>query len=114
MPSVLGKRVVVVGAATGMGNAAAQLVLAAGGEVVAMDRAPVTLEGVTTISVNLAEKASIEAAVKECGGRGDALLSCAGVADGVPGIEKINFLGHRHLINEMIAPACSAAVRRSA
>ena len=46
-----GKRVVVVGAATGMGNAAAQLVLAAGGDVVAMVRAPVTLEGVTTITL---------------------------------------------------------------
>ena len=58
-----GKRVVVVGAATGMGNAAAQVVKDAGAEVVAMDRAPVTLDGVTAITVNLAAKASIEAAV---------------------------------------------------
>ena len=33
-----GKRAVVVGAATGMGNAVAQLVKDAGAEVVAMDR----------------------------------------------------------------------------
>ncbi len=97
-----GKRVVVVGAATGMGNAAAQLVLDAGADVIAMDRAPVTLAGVTAITVNLADKASIDAAVKECGGRVDALLSCAGVADGTPGIEKINFLGHRHMVNKMV------------
>ena len=32
-----------------------------------------------------------------------ALFSCAGVADGTPGIEKINFVGHRHLINRMLA-----------
>jgi NAD(P)-dependent dehydrogenase (short-subunit alcohol dehydrogenase family) len=30
-------------------------------------------------------------------------LSCAGVADGIPGIEKINFLGHRHLIDRLRA-----------
>ena len=47
-------------------------------------------------------KASIDAAVEECGGRVDALFSCAGVADGTPGIEKINFLGHRHMINRML------------
>src|SRR5205807_6790119 len=30
------------------------------------------------------------------------LFSCAGVADGTPGIERINFIGHRHLIDRML------------
>lgn len=97
-----GKRVVVVGAATGMGNAAARLALDAGAEVVGMDRADVTIDGVRSIRVDLSDKASIEAAVAECGGRIDALMSCAGVADGTPGIERINFIGHRHFINKAI------------
>jgi len=97
-----GARVVVVGAATGMGNAVARLVQDAGADVVAMDRADVDLPGTTSIRVDLADKASIEAAVAECGGRVDALFSCAGVADGTPGIERINFIGHRHMINKMI------------
>jgi NAD(P)-dependent dehydrogenase (short-subunit alcohol dehydrogenase family) len=62
----------------------------------------VTLDGVTSITVDLADQASIEAAVDECGGPVHALLSCAGVADGTPGIEKINFLGHRHLIDKLV------------
>ena len=98
-----GKRVVVAGAATGMGNTVARLVHDAGAEVVAMDRAPIDLEGVTIIGLDLADKASIAAAVAECGGRVDALFSCAGVADGTPGIERINFIGHRQMINDMIA-----------
>ena len=32
----------------------------------------------------------------------DALFSCAGVADGTPGIEKINFIGHRYLIDLLL------------
>jgi NAD(P)-dependent dehydrogenase (short-subunit alcohol dehydrogenase family) len=32
----------------------------------------------------------------------DALFSCAGVADGTPGIERINFVGHRHLIERLL------------
>jgi NAD(P)-dependent dehydrogenase (short-subunit alcohol dehydrogenase family) len=98
-----GKRVVVVGGATGMGAAAAQLAQSAGGDVVAMDYAEVKLPGVKAIRVNLADRASIDAAVDECGGRVDALFSCAGVADGTPGIEKINFAGHRHLIDRMLS-----------
>jgi hypothetical protein len=47
-------------------------------------------------------KESIDAAVKECGGPLHALFLCAGVADGTPGIEKINFIGHRHLIDRML------------
>jgi NAD(P)-dependent dehydrogenase (short-subunit alcohol dehydrogenase family) len=98
-----GKRVVVVGGATGMGAAAAELALDAGAEVVVMDFAEVTLAGAQAIHVNLAEQASIDAAVDECGGPVHALLSCAGVADGTPGIERINFIGHRHLIDRMLA-----------
>jgi NAD(P)-dependent dehydrogenase (short-subunit alcohol dehydrogenase family) len=98
-----GKRVVVVGGATGMGAAAAELARDAGGEVVVMDFAEVTLDGVKAIHVNLGDKASIEQATDECGGPVDALLSCAGVADGTPGIEKINFVGHRHMIDRMLA-----------
>lgn len=96
-----GKRAVVVGGATGMGAAVAQVVKDAGAEVVVMDRADVTLDGVKSIRVDLAEKASIEAAVDECGGPVHALFSCAGVADGTPGLERINFIGHRHMINRM-------------
>ena len=87
-----GKRAVVVGAATGMGAAAAELLLDAGAEVVAMDRADVTLGSVKFIRVDMSDKASIEAATDECGGPVDALFSCAGVADGTPGIERINFI----------------------
>jgi len=98
-----GKRVVVVGGATGMGAAAAQLAQDAGADVVVMDFAKVTLPGVETVHVNLAERASIDAAVDECGGPIHALYSCAGVADGTPGIERINFVGHRHLIDRMLS-----------
>lgn len=98
-----GKRVLVVGGATGMGAAAAELALDAGAEVVVMDYAKVALTGVKAIHVNLAEKASIDAAIDACGGPVHVLLACAGVADGTPGIERINFIGHRHLIDRMLA-----------
>src|SRR3546814_10194093 len=93
-----GKRVLVVGGATGMGAAAAELVRDAGAEVVVMDYAEITLSGVKAIKVNLADVASIDAAIEECGGKVDALFSCAGVADGTPGIETINFqIGRAHV-----------------
>jgi NAD(P)-dependent dehydrogenase (short-subunit alcohol dehydrogenase family) len=98
-----GKRALVVGGASGMGAAAAELVRDAGAEVVVMDYAEVKLPGVKAVHVNLADKASIDAAVDECGGPVHALLSCAGVADGTPGIERINFIGHRHLIDRLLA-----------
>ncbi len=98
-----GKRALVVGGATGMGAAAAELVKDAGAEVIVMDRAEVTLPGVKAIQVDLADKASIDAALDEVGGPVDALFSCAGVADGTPGIERINFLGHRYMIERLLA-----------
>src|SRR3954464_1111259 len=98
-----GKRALVVGGATGMGAAVAELVQDAGAEVVVMDRAVVTFPGVRATALTLAEAASIDAGVDECGGPVHALFSCAGVADGTPGIERINFLGHRYLIERMLA-----------
>jgi NAD(P)-dependent dehydrogenase (short-subunit alcohol dehydrogenase family) len=97
-----GRRVLVVGGATGMGAAAAELALDAGADVVVMDYADVKLSGVKAISLNLADKASIDSAVGECAGPVHALLACAGVADGTPDIEKINFVGHRYLIERLL------------
>jgi NAD(P)-dependent dehydrogenase (short-subunit alcohol dehydrogenase family) len=98
-----GKRALVVGGASGMGRAVAELVQAAGAEVVVMDYASVDIPGATFLQVNLTDPASIDAAVDACGGKVDALFSCAGVADGTPGVEKVNFIGHRHLIDRLLA-----------
>jgi NAD(P)-dependent dehydrogenase (short-subunit alcohol dehydrogenase family) len=98
-----GKRVLVVGAASGMGAAAAELLQDAGAEVVAMDFAEMNLPGAKAIHVNLADRASIDTAIAECGGPVHALFSCAGVADGTPDIEKINFIGHRYMIDLLLA-----------
>src|SRR5688500_19072754 len=97
-----GKGALVVGGASGMGAATAELVQDAGAEVVVMDYADITLLGAKAIQMNLADRASIDAAVDECGGRVDALFACAGVADGTPGIERINFIGHRYLIDRFL------------
>ena len=104
-----GKRVLVVGGATGMGAAAAALAQDAGADVVVMDFAEVTLPGARAIHVDLADQASIDAAIAECGGTVDVLMSCAGVADGTPGIERINFIGHRHMIDSMMASGMLAS-----
>ena len=87
-----GKRAVVVGGATGMGAATAELVRDLGGEVVVMDFAEITVPGVRGIHLDLREREEIDAALDECGGPIHALFSCAGAGDGTPGIEKINFI----------------------
>ena len=97
-----------------MGAAVAELAKDAGAEVVVMDRAEITLPGVKAIHLDLADKASIDAAVDECGGPVHALFSCAGVADGTPGIERINFIGHRYLIDRLLAGGMLPAARPSA
>jgi NAD(P)-dependent dehydrogenase (short-subunit alcohol dehydrogenase family) len=98
-----GKRALVVGGATGMGAATAALVQDLGAEVVVLDHAEVGLPGVKAIRLDLRDRESIDAAVDECGGPVHALFACAGVADGTPGLERINFIGHRHLIDRALA-----------
>jgi NAD(P)-dependent dehydrogenase (short-subunit alcohol dehydrogenase family) len=67
-----------------------------------MDFADITLDGVTPVHVNLSERDSIDAALDTVSGPVDALFCCAGVADGTPGIERINFIGHRYLIDRLL------------
>src|SRR6188472_4265707 len=97
-----GKRALVVGGASGMGAATVDVLLDAGADVTMMDRAEVSKPGVTFLPLDLSDRASIEAAAAAVDGPIDALFSCAGVADGTPGIEKINFLGLRLLIELLL------------
>jgi NAD(P)-dependent dehydrogenase (short-subunit alcohol dehydrogenase family) len=97
-----GKRVLVVGGATGMGAAAAKAAAALGGEVLVMDIAPVTYDVSAAIAMDLRDRASIDNAIEQVNGPVDAIFAAAGVADG-PTLMKVNFTGHRHLIEAMVA-----------
>jgi NAD(P)-dependent dehydrogenase (short-subunit alcohol dehydrogenase family) len=101
-----GKRVLVVGGATGMGAAAAKATAELGAEVIVMDRAPVEYPVDQEISVDLSDPASIDAAIEQIEGPVNAVFSAAGVADGPAGpqvLMRINFIGHRHLIDRLLA-----------
>jgi NAD(P)-dependent dehydrogenase (short-subunit alcohol dehydrogenase family) len=97
-----GKRALVVGGATGMGAAVADHVRDLGGDVVVMDLANSARDG-SPIPLDLRDERSIDLALQACGGPVHALFGCAGVADGTDGIERVNFIGHRHLIEKAIA-----------
>jgi len=97
-----GKRALVVGGATGMGAAAARIVGDLGAEVINLDYAPVDAGLGRGIQVDLRDPASIDRALEEVAGPVDALFSAAGIADG-PDLMKINFIGHRHVIDKLIS-----------
>jgi len=97
-----GKRVLVVGGATGMGAAAAQIAKDLGAHVTVMDFAAVDYDADRVISLDLSDQDSIDRAVDELDGPVDSLFSAAGVADG-PKLMRVNFIGHRHLIERLFA-----------
>ncbi len=97
------KRALVVGGATGMGAAAAVLAKDLGATVVVMDYADVSFPVDQTIQVDLRDKAAVDAAVDAVDGPIHAVFSCAGVADGTPGIMKVNFISQQHIIGRLIA-----------
>jgi NAD(P)-dependent dehydrogenase (short-subunit alcohol dehydrogenase family) len=100
-----GKRALVVGGASGMGEAASRILLELGAEVLVADVQDVLTPGVRGIRMDLRDRSQIDRAVAECGDGIDVLLSCSGVA-GEPfsGVEvmQINFIGHRHLIESIV------------
>ncbi len=98
-----GKRVVVSGAASGIGAATARIAAELGAQVTGLDvKKANTAE---FIEVNLMDRASIDAAVKRLGPSVDVLFNCAGV-QGPPfsNLETmlVNFIGLRHLTESLL------------
>jgi NAD(P)-dependent dehydrogenase (short-subunit alcohol dehydrogenase family) len=98
--SYAGKRVLVVGGATGMGAAAAQITGDMGAEVVVLDFAPVEFPVAKAVTVDLRDRADVDRALAEAGGPFDAVFSAAGIAGG-PGVMRINFIAHRHIVDRL-------------
>lgn len=98
-----GARVLVIGGATGMGAASAQLATELGGEVTVWDVADVVYEVGESARVDLADKGSVDMALARLEGPVDVVFSCAGVADGPASLMRINFIGQRHIIDTLMA-----------
>jgi NAD(P)-dependent dehydrogenase (short-subunit alcohol dehydrogenase family) len=97
-----GKRALVVGGATGMGAAAAKSAAELGAEVIVMDYAPVKYDVAQAIQVDLRDPTSIDAALAQIDGPVHSLFSAAGIADGTVDLMKINFIGHRYIIDRLL------------
>ncbi len=102
-----GKRVIVTGCFSGMGEATAKLLIELGAEVHGFDYKACDLPLVSFTQVDLRDPASIEAGVAGLGGaRIDALFNCAGLPNGSfdpMDVMKVNFIGLRHL-TELVLP----------
>lgn len=100
-----GKRVVVSGCFSGMGEATARILLDLGAEVHGLDYKDCTLPLASFTRMDLRDETSIEAAAQAVSGKVDALFNCAGLPNHCPptDIMKVNFLGLRKLTN-LIAP----------
>jgi NAD(P)-dependent dehydrogenase (short-subunit alcohol dehydrogenase family) len=103
MLSYEGKRVLVVGGATGMGAATAKRAKEAGAKVIVLDIAQVDFPVDEFIQIDLRDKSSVDAVVGRLDRPLDAVFSCAGVADGTRGIMVINFIAQRRLLEGLIA-----------
>jgi NAD(P)-dependent dehydrogenase (short-subunit alcohol dehydrogenase family) len=109
-----GKRVVVTGAASGMGAATAALLVDVGADVTALDVKATELEGVTSRLVDLREPASIDSVAGAIDGPIDAVFSVAGLP-GAPFSDvdtvTVNYIGARYLIEALVPkmPPGSAA-----
>jgi NAD(P)-dependent dehydrogenase (short-subunit alcohol dehydrogenase family) len=106
-----GKRVIVSGCFSGMGEATAKILLELGAEVHGFDYKDSTLPLASFTQIDLRDPASIEAGVASVGGKIDALFNCAGLpgGGGFPPIDtmKVNFIGTRHL-TETVLPLMGA------
>lgn len=102
--SYKGKRVVITGCFSGMGEATAKLLLELGAEVHGIDYQESALDLATFTSTDLRDPAAIDNAVKQMPDEIDAIFNCAGVPSTFSSIDifKVNYLGPRHLTNQLI------------
>ncbi len=110
-----GRRAVVTGCASGIGEHVARQLTDLGAEVVGLDKRPPAFEINDFHEVDLADQGSIDAAVAAVDGHVDALFNVAGVSSGIgnpPLVVTINFLGLRHITEALIPkmPAGSSIV----
>ncbi len=100
-----GKRVIVSGCFSGMGEATAKLLIDLGAQVHGFDYKPCTLPLASFTQVDLRDPASIEAGVAGVGGKIDALFNCAGLPHGAfdpMDVMKVNFIGTRHITEQVL------------
>jgi NAD(P)-dependent dehydrogenase (short-subunit alcohol dehydrogenase family) len=100
-----GKTVVITGAASGMGAAAAYLLVDLGAEVHALDIGDVTAPVHRSIRTDMKSQASVDAAIAELPAEIDVLFNCAGVPHppaSALDTMMINFVGLRHLTDTLI------------
>ena len=99
-----GKRVVVSGCFSGMGEATAKLLLELGAEVHGLDYKQSKLELASFTQTDLRDPASIDAAAAKIGGKVDALFNCAGLAQTFPPLDvmKVNYFGARRLTEALL------------
>ncbi|HQY70405.1 MAG TPA: coniferyl-alcohol dehydrogenase [Pseudomonadales bacterium] len=100
-----GRKVVITGAASGMGAAAARLLVELGAEVHALDIGEVTAPVAKAIRTDMKNKASIDAALAQLPGEIYALFNCAGVPHppfSAFDTMMINFVGLKHLTDALL------------
>jgi NAD(P)-dependent dehydrogenase (short-subunit alcohol dehydrogenase family) len=100
-----GKRVIVSGAASGMGAATTALLVELGAEVHAVDIKKPDLSGLASFTeTDLREPAEIDAAVRRIGKVVDGLFNCAGLPNTFSNLDVmlVNFCGLRHLTEAVI------------
>jgi NAD(P)-dependent dehydrogenase (short-subunit alcohol dehydrogenase family) len=105
-----GRRAVVTGCASGIGEHVVQQLIELGAEVIGLDKRRPAVQINEFHQVDLADPASIDAAVASIGGRVDALFNVAGVSSGVGDpqlVVTVNFLGLRH-VTEALLPKMGA------
>lgn len=103
------KRIVVTGTASGIGAATAALLAARGATVVGLDRREPAESVGTFLACDLADPASIDAAVAAIEGPVHGLANVAGVPGSLDGetVLRVNLLGLRHL-TEALLPRMAA------